>query len=99
MAARKTSDRRPVILKLRQLVGLRKRLLNAKSALKVPLHEADDFQDKKLQKERGRPAMEKLNKKPIEALEKQIVEIEKKIKMLVKEADAARMNIYPIYST
>ena len=47
---------RGVIAKFRQLVGLRKRLLNAKSALKVPLHEVAEFQDKKLQKE-----MEKLN--------------------------------------
>ena len=60
---------RQVIIKLRQLVALRKRLLNAKSALKVPMYEVADFQDKKLQKE-----MEKLNKKPIDALEKQIVE-------------------------
>ncbi len=32
--------------------------------------------------------MEKLNKKPVEALEKQIAEVEKKIKVLIKEADA-----------
>lgn len=74
---------RQVIIKLRQLVGLRKRLLNAKSALKVPLYEVADFQDKKLQKE-----MERLNKKPIEALEKQITEVEKQIKTLVKEDDS-----------
>ncbi len=73
---------RQAIVKLRQLVGLRRRLLNAKSTLKVPLHEIGDFQDKKLQKE-----MEKLNKKPIDALEKQITEIEKKISDLVKEDD------------
>jgi len=77
---------RQIILKLRQLIGLRKRLLNAKNALKVPLNEVAGFQDKKLQKE-----MEKLNKKPIEALEKQISEVEKKIKTLVKEAAAALM--------
>ncbi len=74
---------RGVIAKLRQLVGLRKRLLNAKSALKVPLHEVAEFQDKKLQKE-----MEKLNKKPIEALEKQISEVERKINELIKEDDS-----------
>ncbi|MDF9796364.1 transposase [Catalinimonas alkaloidigena] len=74
---------RQVIIKLRQLVGLRKRLLNAKSILKVPLYEVADFQDRKLQKE-----MEKLNKKPIEALEKQIAEVEKKINELIKEDDS-----------
>lgn len=77
---------RRVITRLRQLVSLRKRLLNAKNALKIPLGEVADFQDKKLQQE-----MEKLNKKPVEALEKQIAEIEKKIKTLINEADAARM--------
>ena len=35
--------------------------------------------------------MEKLNKKPIEALEKQIKEVEEKIKTLIKEAAAALM--------
>ena len=65
---------RRTISKLRQLVSLRKRLLNAKNTLRVPLDEVGrravaDFQDKKLQKE-----MEKLNRKPIEALEKQITE-------------------------
>ena len=82
---------RQTISKLRQLVSLRKRLLNAKNALKVPVDEVSAFQDKKLQRERGRPAMKKLNKKPIEALEKQIAEVDKKIKLLIKEADAARM--------
>ena len=33
--------------------------------------------------------MEKLNRKPIESLEKQITEVEKKIKILIKEAAAA----------
>ena len=34
--------------------------------------------------------MEKLNRKPIEALEKQIVEVEKKIKTLIKEDDSLK---------
>lgn len=71
---------RQKISKLRQLVSLRKRLLNAKNALKVPINEVAAFQDKKLQRE-----MEKLNRKPIEALEKQIEEVEKKIRTLIKE--------------
>lgn len=84
---------RQVIVKLRQLVGLRKRLLNAKSALKVPLYEVADFQDKKLQKEWCPTGMEKLNRaanrrKPIEALEKQIAEVEKKINELIKKDDS-----------
>ncbi|MEO0330073.1 MAG: IS110 family transposase [Bacteroidota bacterium] len=74
---------RQIILKLRQLVALRKRLLNAKNALKVPISEVVGFQDKKLQKE-----MERLNRKPIEALEKQIAEVEKKISNLIKEDDS-----------
>ena len=76
---------RQIILKLRQLVALRKRLLNAKNTLRIPLDEVAAFQDKKLQKE-----MEKLNKKPIEALEKQIAEVEKKIKLLIKEDDSLK---------
>ena len=76
---------RQTISKLRQLVSLRKRLLNAKNALKVPLGEAANFQDKKLQKE-----MEQLNRKPIEALEKQIADVEKKIKVLIKEDDSLK---------
>ncbi len=81
---------RQKISKLRQLVSLRKRLLNAKNALKVPLDEpgrraVSAFQNKKLQKE-----MERLNKKPIEALEKQIAEVDKKIKVLIKEDDSLR---------
>jgi len=64
---------------------LRKRLLNAKNALKVPVNEVAAFQDKKLQKE-----MEKLNRKPIVALEKQIAEVEKKIKVLIKDDDSLR---------
>ena len=78
------------ITKLRQLVSLRKRLLNAKNTLRVPLDEIASFQNKKLQKE-----MEKLNRaadrrKPIEALEKQIAEVEKKIKALIKEDDSLK---------
>ena len=76
---------RQKISKLRQLVSLRKRLLNAKNTLRVPLDEVADFQDKKLQKE-----MEKLNRKPIEALEKQIADVEKKIKVLIKEDDSLK---------
>lgn len=85
-----------IVLKLRQLVGLRKRLLNAKNTLRVPIEEVAAFQDRKLQRE-----MEKLNKKPIEALQKQIDEIEKKIKALIKEDDsaaAARSSICLIWS-
>ena len=40
--------------------------------------------------------MEKLNIKPIEALEKQIAEVEKKIKVLIKEAYAARTTLLSI---
>ena len=76
---------RQIVLKLRQLVALRKRLLNAKNTLKVPIHEVSTFQDKKLQRE-----MEKLNRKPIEALEKQIAEVEKKIKVLIREDDSLK---------
>lgn len=62
---------RKVITKLRQLVSLRRRLLNAKNALRIPINEITGFQDKQLQRE-----MEKLNSKPIEALEKQITQVE-----------------------
>ncbi|WP_017729711.1 IS110 family RNA-guided transposase [Nafulsella turpanensis] len=71
---------REVLLELRQLVSLRKRLLKAKNALKVPLGEIEGFQNKKLVKE-----LERLNKKPVEELKKQISEIEKKIRGLIKQ--------------
>jgi len=76
---------RQIVLKLRQLVSLRKRLLNAKNTLQIPMEEAVAFQHNKLQKE-----MEKLNRKPIEALEKQLAEVEKKIRMLIKEDGSLR---------
>ncbi|MEM9830354.1 MAG: transposase [Bacteroidota bacterium] len=64
---------------------MRKRLLNAKNALRVPLEEYANFQGDKLQKE-----MKKLNQKPIQALQKQINEVEKKIKALIKEDDSLK---------
>lgn len=76
---------RRVVSRLRQLVSLRKRLLNAKNALRVPMNEIVGFQDKKLQKE-----VDRLNRKPIEALEKQITEIEKTIRILIKEDDSLK---------
>ncbi len=71
---------REVLLHLRHLVALRKRLIIAKNMLKVPLKEVADFNNKQLNKE-----LEKLNKKPIETLEKQLQEVEKKIRSLIKE--------------
>lgn len=76
---------REVLQKIKQLVSLRKRLLNAKNALKVPLGELAGFENKKLLKE-----LEKMNKKPVEALEKQIAEIKKKIRSLIKEDDTLK---------
>nr|WKN34496.1 IS110 family transposase [Tunicatimonas sp. TK19036]WKN34888.1 IS110 family transposase [Tunicatimonas sp. TK19036]WKN34938.1 IS110 family transposase [Tunicatimonas sp. TK19036] len=84
---------RQIILKLRQLVALRKRLLNAKNTLKVSRDEIATFQDKKLQKE-----MEKLNRKPVEALEKQITEVDEKIKTLIKE-DASLKHLFELVTS
>lgn len=53
---------REVLQEIKQLVSLRKRLLNAKNALKVPLGVLTGFENKKLLKE-----LEKLNKKPVDA--------------------------------
>ena len=71
---------REVLLEIKQLVSLRKRLINAKNALKVPLGELAGFENAKLVKE-----LTKLNKKPVEALKKQIADIEKKIRSLIKQ--------------
>lgn len=71
---------REVLMEIKQLVSLRKRLLNAKNALKVPLGELAGFENTKLIKE-----LTKLNKKPMEALKKQITDIEKKIRSLIKQ--------------
>ena len=76
---------REVLQEIKQLVALRKRLLNAKNALKVPLGELSGFENKKLLKE-----LEKMNRKPVEALETQIAEIEKKIRSLIKEDDTLK---------
>ncbi len=67
---------------MKQLVAMRKRFITTKHALNVPIKEAGPFQDKKLQKE-----LQKLNQKPVEALDKQIKEVEKKIRILIKEDD------------
>ncbi|WKN31674.1 IS110 family transposase [Porifericola rhodea] len=73
---------RGVLTHLKQLVALRKRFITTKHALNVPVKEAAPFQDKKLQRE-----LQKLNQKPVEALDKQINEVEKKIRILIKEDD------------
>jgi transposase len=73
---------REVLTHLKQFVAMRKRFITTKHALNVPIKEAASFQDKKLQKE-----LQKLNQKPIEALDKQIKEVEKKIRILIKEDD------------
>lgn len=73
---------RKVLTHLKQLVAMRKRFITTKHALNVPIKEAASFQDKKLQKE-----LQKLNQKPIEALDKQIKEVEKRIRILIKEDD------------
>lgn len=84
---------REVLLEIKQLVSLRKRLLNAKNALKVPLGELAGFQNKKLLKE-----LKKLNKKPVEVLEKQIKAIEKKIKILIKQ-DEVLNNLFTLVTS
>jgi transposase len=81
---------REVLLELKHMVGLRKRLMLAKDSLQVPLKEAADFQDKKLSKK-----MQALNRaadrqKPIKALQKQIQQVEKQIRTLIKEDDILR---------
>lgn len=73
---------REVLIHLKQLVAMRKRFITTKHALNVPIKEASCFQDKKLHK-----VLQKLNEKPIEALDKQIKEIEKKIRVLIKNDD------------
>ncbi|WP_224995055.1 hypothetical protein [Cesiribacter sp. SM1] len=81
------------MLEIKELVSLRKRLLNAKNALKVPLGELAGFQNKKLLKE-----LEKLNKKPVEALKNQITEIEKKIRSLIKK-DEQLNNLFALVTS
>lgn len=70
---------REVLTRLKQLVAMRKRFITTKHALNVPIKEASAFQDKKLHKE-----LRKLNEKPIQALDNQIKEVEKKIRALIK---------------
>ena len=73
---------REVLVRLKQLVAMRKRFITTKHALNVPIKEASPFQNKKLQKE-----LRQLNEKPIKVLEEQIKEVEKKIRILIKEDD------------
>ncbi|GAB3172591.1 hypothetical protein GCM10027291_27720 [Telluribacter humicola] len=78
--ARLWQPEREVLQQLKQLVSLRKRLLLAKNMLKVPVEELAALPNKNMQK-----ALKKLNKEPVNALEKQLLILEKKIRGLVKD--------------
>lgn len=84
---------REVLLEVKQLVSLRKRLLNAKNALKVPLGELAGFQNKKMLQK-----LEKLNKKPVETLEKQLKELEKKIWCLINKNEVLN-NLFAVVTS
>ena len=73
---------RETLMRLKELVVLRKRFLVTKNTIKVPLKEAALFQEKKLCSE-----LSKLSQKPIEALEKQISEVETRIRALIRKDD------------
>ena len=70
---------REQLVKLKHLTTLRRRFMDAKNQLKVPIKESKGFVNKQLQKQ-----LEKLNKQPIEILEAQIKKIEKEIRLLIK---------------
>ncbi|MCP4461039.1 MAG: IS110 family transposase [Cytophagales bacterium] len=73
------SPPRPQLIKIKYLTTLRRRFMDAKNQLKTPLNEGKGFVDKQLQRQ-----LEKLNKKPIETIQKQIKEVESEIRALIK---------------
>ena len=76
---------RNVLTQLRHLSGLRRRFIDAKNQLKVPMNETKGFHNKSLVRK-----LEQLNRKPIQVLEKNIEEVEHQIALLIRSD--ARLN-------
>lgn len=70
---------REELIKIKHFTTLRKRLIDAKNSLKIPIKEAQEFLSKSVFKQ-----VDQHTQKPIEALDKQIKEVEKQLRSLIK---------------
>lgn len=70
---------REVVVQMRHLSGLRRRLINAKNQLKTPIEEAKKCIPKELVKK-----MEKMNKKPLDALKENIKMVDRELRELIR---------------
>lgn len=70
---------REELVKIKHLTTLRKRLIDAKNSLKVPIKEAQVFLSKSVYKQ-----LNQHTQKPIEALNKQIDQVEGQLKAIIK---------------
>jgi transposase len=84
---------RPVIDQLEVLLSLRERFVNAKKQLGTALGEQQQFLDKATVH-----LLRKHNKKPIEALTKQIIEVEKQILSII-QADERLSQLYKLITS
>lgn len=70
---------REELVRIKHLTALRRRLLDAKNQLRVPMKETKEFLSRSICKQ-----LNKISEKPIEALEKQIKEVEKQLRLIIK---------------
>lgn len=70
---------REELVKIKHLTKLRRRLMDAKNKLKVPVKETKGLIKSSLYKQLNR-----INEKPIEVLKKQIKEVEKQLRLIIK---------------
>ena len=77
--ARLWQPARKELVKIKHLTSLRRRLIDAKNQLKLPINEGKAFLDKTICNQ-----LNKLSAKPIAALNKQIEEVQKQLRILIK---------------
>ena len=77
--ARLWEPTREELIKIKHLTTLRKRLIDAKTSLKVPVKEAHAFLSKSVYKQ-----LNQHTQKPIEALNKQIDQVERQLRAIIK---------------
>ena len=70
---------REELIRIKHLTTLRKRLIDAKNSLKVPIKEAKKYLSKSMHNQ-----LNKHTRKPTEALNKQIGEVEKELRSIIK---------------
>lgn len=84
---------REQLIKIKHLTTLRKRLIDAKNSLKVPIREAKEFLDKSVYNQ-----LKKHTEKPVEALNKQIDEVEQQLRAIIK-ADQCLSGLFEVVTS